>query len=1448
MKQVRTTGTVTGSGLHAASRTQLRLGIDVGSTSSDVIVLDSKDHVVTADYRRTLGRPMEVVADQMQRLFEQYPAASFASIAITGSAGRLLAEVMQAAYVNEVQAQARGIAHLYPEYEQVTVIEMGGQDSKLIFLQRRGDDLELKNFSLNSACAAGTGSFLDQQAQRLGISIEEEFGRLALQSRSVPRMAGRCSVFAKSDMIHLQQVATPIEDILAGLCMALACSLRSGLGSGLEFVKPIIFTGGVAANAGVVRAFEDVLSLQQGELIVPLLHFYTGALGAICSLGETHLHAGAVSQAHCRLRSHLDSKRCGSEHLARRTPLTVPALPAPLSLVHDDLLSGEHPVDAYLGVDVGSISTNVVLIDKEHRVLVKEYLMTAGRPIEAVQQGLRAVGQKTCGKVRVIGAATTGSGRYLTGDFIGADIVINEITAQAAGTVSICPDVDTIFEIGGQDSKYIRLENGVVVDFEMNHACAAGTGSFLEEQAQRLGISIKNEFAELAMRSKRPLHLGERCTVFIESDLLGCQQQGASTEDLVAGLAYSIATNYLNRVVGRRKTGNHICFQGGTAFNKAVWAAFESVTGKPIRVPDHHEMTGAIGAAIIAAEHVTRLRNDGQPNYRCRFKGFENLTHAKYTVETFACEECPNHCEIKRVQIDGSEPLCYGSRCDRYNVHTSKKPSSRPDLLAWRTQKLFECANLRQNEKPSSGRPIVATPQALIAWHLLPMFSRFFQELGFDVLLSGRTDRTIIKRGIESVPSSPCFPVKAAFGHVRKLLDQQPDYLFVPFVVNLPPLSALNRHSKLCPYVQSFANQVGTAFNEHMGRTKLVTEPLHLGRGQKALAASFRALAAQFDIRDRRLVAGAIRAAQAAQADFEQQIAGRGREILASLKPGEKLFVLVSRPYNGLDEGMNLRLSHKLDDMNVRWIPMEMLDLAAADLAAADLTDPDLHRKVYWNYGQKILRAAEIIRRDKRLFAIYLSNFSCGPDSFLQHFFDEIMRPKPALILEVDEHSADAGLVTRLEAFFESLRHYRSSPALDARPAAHVRPVLAADQKMYIPYMSEASHGLAACFRAYGQPAQVMPMADESILNRGRRVTTGKECLPCAVTAGEMLSVLENDPAGKCAFLMPDGDGPCRFGMYNCLQRQILRHSGRSAPIIAPTQDSTFSQQFARARGVSGISMMKDLWKSTIAIDLLQKVLLRIRPYAVEPELMNALYRDILNEWCRLVEQRPSLARAEKFMTEAALRLAAVPLDRSRAKPRIGIVGEIYVRNHPFSNSFLIERLEALGAECELAALSEWIYYTNFCARRNASAQHHWLTLLRTCLVDRFEHAIERKLAAPLEQAFGPLIEPRTTEVLDLAAPYIHSSFEGEAVLTVGKAIEMYHQGVNGVINVMPFTCMPSTVVTTQTLRISKECGGLPMLNLVFDGQQDPAMDTRLEAFIDQVRRQQSTPELVHAK
>ncbi len=1419
----------------------LSIGIDIGSTSSDCVVLDDDGRIVLSDYRRTKGRPIETFRAQLADVFSRINPADVTFIAATGSAARLPAKMLGIPFITEVAAQAAAISHLYPQISDATVIEMGGQDSKLIFLHKQPGVGRVRDFALNTVCAAGTGSFLDQQADRLGIKIEGEFGRLAMQSKNVPRMAGRCSVFAKSDMIHLQQQATQVEDILAGLCLALARNLKSNLGCGREFVKPIVFTGGVAANDGVARAIAKVFDAKTDEILVPKEHFFTGAIGAVL-VAKKRIAEDAERKTETKslldeIDSYIKKQGAALQNAPRREPLQKPVLPPPKSRVYTELLEqADGPIEAYLGVDVGSLSTNVVVMDKQKRILSKAYLMTAGRPLDAIRQGLEMVGKEVAGKVEILGAASTGSGRYLTGDLIGADVVINEITAQATGAAIVNPAVDTIFEIGGQDSKYISLNNGVVVDFEMNHACAAGTGSFLEEQAQRLGISIKDEFAQLAFASKSPIKLGERCTVFMESDLLSYQQQGAGTEELVAGLSYSIVANYLNRVVGRRKIGDNICFQGGTAFNKAVWAAFEKVTGKPIMIPDHHEVTGALGAAAIAAEHMEQVGRQSGQKQKSKFRGFENLIGAEYTVESFMCEHCPNNCEIKKVEIANSEPLYYGSRCDRYNLKKSKVKKSRFDAFGYRQKKMLECAGI--GETANKGRKgTIGIPMGLASWQLLPMFSQFFEELGFEVVLSGNTSKETIRKGVESVTAQPCFPVKVAYGHVGQLIDKGVDYIFLPSIVSMTAGFEENKHSHLCPYVQSFPYQAQAAFGNKLGKTKLLICPIRLGEGDKLAKKTFIGLGKKLNISSS-LTSRAMKKGFEAQRAFEQSLQEKGKEILENIGADEKLFVLVSRPYNGCDEGVSLQLPKKLAEIGVEMIPLEMLDLKDATLG-----DESLHKSVYWSYGQKILRAAEIIKRDRRLFAIYLSNFSCGPDSFLMTFFKEIMGEKPCLQLEIDEHSADAGVITRLEAFFESLKNYKGQRTEDGGRKTEQITQKKGKRTLYIPYMSDTAYGLAACLRGHGQPAEVMPIADEAALMQGRTFTSGKECLPCAITSGEMLKVLGREgvePKGA-AFFMPATSGPCRFGMYHCLHKQILRYAGADeALLIAPNQDSRFYDQFVESlNGTGTISFMKDIWTSVVGIDLLQKLILRIRPFAVEPKEAQQVYEKCLGKWITAVEGRGRLADKVRLMEEFAEEFAKVKLDTSVQKPRIGVVGEIYVRNHPFANMNIIRRLEELGAACDLASLAEWIYYTNFTRGNTARRRGQFKNLFDNKIQDFFQHRIERALAEPLERRFGRLAEHHIEHVIELASDYIDPSFEGEAILSIGKIVEYYKEGMGGVVNVMPFTCMPSTIVSTQTRRLSGDCGEMPILNLSFDGQEDATLTTRLEAFVEQVGARQ---------
>jgi predicted CoA-substrate-specific enzyme activase len=1357
-------------------------------------------------YVRTKGRPVEAVREILKNSVSVATGDSEYLLVFTGSAGRFVAELTGAQFINEVVAQSCAIRHFHPEVR--SVIEIGGETTKLMTLADGDGGAEIVDFEMNSLCAAGTGSFLDQQATRLGLSIEE-FGRLALESENPPRIAGRCSVFAKSDMIHLQQIATPDYDIVAGLCYAVARNFKSSIARGKTIEGPVAFQGGVAENPGVRKGLADVLGLKPEELVVPKHCALMGAVGAVLVSRRENGQCRIDNPAEM-LEAYLQKKPSGDES-------TLEPLGSAAAIDEGD---SHHTLDVtsktgnlYLGIDVGSISTNLVVIDDDSNVIARRYLMTAGRPIEAVRQGLGEIGDEIGDDIPIAGVGTTGSGRYLAAGFVGGDVVRNEITAQATAALHIDPDVDTIFEIGGQDSKYISLHSGAVVDFEMNKVCAAGTGSFLEEQAERLDIEIKGTFGKLALGADSPVPMGERCTVFIESDLTRHQQLGAKVDDIVAGLSYSIVQNYLNKVVGQRRVGERIFFQGGTAFNQGVVAAFEKVVGRPVTVPPHHDVTGAIGAAILARRENTKGYSD--------FKGFD-LSRKKYTIKTFDCGECSNMCEIRRVTVEGDKPIFYGSRCEKYEVAKEKKQTrSIPDLFAEREELLMNIAQ-EPGDLPADA-PVIGIPRSLFLYEHYPFWKIFFSELGFKVELSGETSKQIIHQGVETVIAEFCFPVKVAHGHVLDLINRGVRRIFLPSVVDMPK-SGGARNSFNCPYVQTFPYTVRSAIDFEQLGVEVLSPPIYFGRGEKMLRKSMVLLGRSLNVSPD-AVKKALARARSVQDDFFSRLVKRGKEILGELGPQDRALVVISRPYNGCDSRINLNLPQKLRQLGVLPIPVDMMPWA-------ELPEKDRETKLYWKAGQRIMQTAKLIKDDQRLFAVYLTNFGCGPDSFISHFFSKEMEGKPYLQLEIDEHSADAGVVTRCEAFMDSLKNYRP----EAGSAGGNGEVKAWDKKgrkrtVYVPYMADQARAIVAAFQACGVSAEMMDESDAETLDIGRKHTSGRECYPCILTTGDMIKTLRKsdfDP-DRSAFFMASGSGPCRFGQYHRLHRIILDELGyERVPLFSPNQDYEFYSELGMVdNGFSSLG-----WQGIVAVDLLEKKLRETKPYEVNPGETEAIYAIWLAEVCDAIKRRKDVSEVLK---KARRDMDAIPIKNDVSKPVVGVVGEIYVRSNRFSNEHIVTRIEELGGEVWMPPMSEWFFYINHCSRRHSREQRQHREFFKVALKTWFQHRKEKEYYGHFHGSIRNLHEPTTTETLERARPYIHPTYEGEAVLSVGKSTDYIHKGAAGIVNAIPFTCMPGNIVSAVFKPFRQEHGGIPILNLSYDGQGKTNSPTRLEAFMYQV-------------
>ncbi len=1439
--------------VHNSKKENFCLGIDIGSISADFALIGENQNIIKTSYHRIKGQPIHKTLEVLQDEFSDYLQTDSICLSFTGTGGQILSNVLSCSFINEIIAQMRAVTLLYPKAK--TIIEIGGEDSKLILLDHEASSSQavLKDFAMNMMCAAGTGSFLDQQASRLGVSIEDEFSELALKSKTPARLAGRCSVFAKSDMIHLQQEATPDCDIIAGLCQAMVRNFKGTIGKGKQFQKPIVFQGGVAANRGMVKAMETVLGLGPGELIIPKYYNCMGAIGAAFIVLEkpNFIKGNKVVET---IKEYLGQNHHKSSPLPALHCFYHQQSKAQKNNIPEKTIKFKQKTDvrqAFLGIDVGSISTNVVVIDTQKKVLSKRYLMTAGRPIEAVRKGLEEVGQEVKDLVHICGVGTTGSGRYLIGDFVGADIIKNEITAQAKAAFLIDPQVDTIFEIGGQDSKYISLDQGAVVDFEMNKVCAAGTGSFLEEQAEKLEINIKKEFETMALSSPCPVKLGERCTVFMESDLVHHQQKGAAKGDLVAGLSYSIVNNYLNRVVAGRKIGRHIFFQGGVAFNKSVVAAFQQVLEKQIIVPDHHEVTGAIGAALIAQEEQNWTQS--------KFKGFD-LSKRHYSVESFECQGCANHCQIKKVTLDLDRPLFYGSRCDKYDEKKGGKSQQRhPDLFAFRAQELYK-SYFPAQPTPFPHKKKVGIPLCLFFHELLPFWRTFFEALGLEVVLSQPTNKEIITQGVQTTVADTCFPIKVTHGHVLNLLQKGIDYIFLPSIINMPPDHSDMNDSFNCPYVQTIPYTVCAAIDIEKQGVELLKPVIFFQKKDNCLPKGLIDLGQDLE-KSKAKVTKAFNLAQRAQNFFYTTLQKKGEEIIKRLPKDEKTIVLISRPYNGFDYGLNLEIPKILQDMGFLIIPMDFLALQQNPIA-------DEWPNMYWRYGQRILSAANIIRTMPNCHAVYITNFSCGPDSFITQFFQNIMKERPYLQIEIDEHSAGAGIITRCEAFVDSLKmqseakrpiksqvlnHPAQAPfqekpkdsqlnnkCLPSRKITQSsgpfgQPLTAKSNQrtLYIPHMSEHAHAICSAFRSQGISAEVMPEPDEETIYYGRMYTSGKECYPCLITTGDMIKIVQSSDftPTKYAFFMPSGDGPCRFGQYYRFQRMVLDQLGfQQVPIYAPNQGESFYNEL----GIISKKFSRLAWQGIVVIDYLEKWLLSHRPYEKIPGEADKIYQKCLSLLCHHMETKNSVFPVLKKIYQP---LASLRLKQKTNRPIIGIVGEIFIRSNRFSNNDLIREMEHLGAEIRLAPVSEWFHYINYTAKERSFKNKNFKNLLSTTINDFVQKKDEEKIYRQLCALMPNGREPSTKKLLKHSRPYLHSSFEGEAILTIGKSIDLVKKNISGIINVMPFTCMPGNISTGILKKVRDDYKNFPFLNLAYDGLEDTTIKTRLEAFVHQTRQ-----------
>jgi len=1168
----------------------------------------------------------------------------------------------------------------------------------------------------------------------------------------------------------------------------MVASLKKG-----PFPEPIYFVGGVAANSAVVKSLNDILSARNGHPIN-------------VNVPENFLHAESLGSALLSVEKKVQGVKLPKMD-AHRHYFEMPALKTVVLQDTQEVQKISQPCTGYLGVDIGSTSTKAVILDESgETVLAKHYLMTAGRPIDAIKEVFRNLVLYGADNVNIAGAGITGSGRYLIGSLIGADLIKNEITAQTRAAQEIDAEAD-IIEIGGQDSKLVIKRNGIVVDYQMNKACAAGTGSFIDELAEMLDVSVKNgEFADLAFEAPCTIDLGTRCAAFMGQAVASAQQEGVPLGTITASLANSIAKNYLSKVVGNKKLGEKVLLTGAVFYNKAVVSAFHNqLEGKTLTVVEHKEISGAIGMALLAKETMS-----GQPS---KFRGFQQVIDTECALSTFVCKNCDNNCTITRMKMPGEKATFYGSRCDRYDSKLNQE--STKTFFEDREKLLFK--DYREN---CGTGPLVGIPRALLVYDFAPLLIGFLNALDARVIFSSKTTKDIMEKAVELSYTDSCFPLKLLHGHVATLTDV--DYILYPCAIRLGEKEGNEDQKYACPLVQASPFIIRQVLD--LGE-RLLTPIIDLSHGHADIINNLIKVAEKMGYNagtGRKAALAGIRAQQ----QYEIEQAALGEKLLKQLHESDRLGVVIfARSYMSQDSGANLGIDEKLAQLGVVPVPLDFLPLSSV----SPRTYSD---RPYWSYESKQIAGAVLTRDDPQLYGLVLTNFGCGPNSFILRILEDIMGGKPLGQLEIDEHAAEAGIVTRLEAFVDTIRGFAVSSKQFEAPHKDIyrgtSPTINSQKTLLLPRMSAHADVVGAAMEAYGVRTIVLPEPDERNLLYSELVTSGSECLPFRVTLGDFMRFYyENGSNIKdCEGFAAGSYGPCRLGKYAIEQIRLLKDIGLDLPIRTTVSNNAYRDLNL------GSEFERLAWKAIIAADYLEKLLWRSRPYEKQAGAADNLFAEYTSRIANRVRGKEAF---DDVLRQATREFKAL-IDTNRPrKPRVGINGEIYLRSNSFSNSNLVKVCEDAGLEVVVSPMGEWMKYTSYRNLEDAIKDGKLKKILRSYIKKRIQEHDEHQVATNFRELLHTR-EPSTSDLLNLTSRYLSPKCGSEAVLSIGSGIEwMEDPRFSGVISVMPHGCMPGGIVAALAEKFSMTYQK-PWISLTYDGFLETNNLTRINSFAEIIK------------
>ncbi len=1380
--------------------TPLRLlGLDIGSVSVSIIEINGRKEVL----KRTVAPHHGQLSDTLTALLKGFQLKQIVGIAATCSSPNFFRVTRR--YDDRVSLLT-AVCHFHDHIGAILMV--GGEKFSIIHLDENGN---YRSFSTNSSCAAGTGSFLDQQAERLHLSGADELSRIALANKgTIPKIATRCAVFAKTDLAHAQQMGYSLPEICDGLCHGLAKNIIDTLKINHNTRSPILFTGGVSLNKAVVKHVEAI----SGKKIIATDTLFYPAYGAALNLLEEFESVSRIKISSAEDMCLPPKKDRRYTHpplkLTRSVFPNFACLSSYEYLPHKRLFSFPVEVDlyhrpitpdtaAYLGIDVGSTSTKAILLANGREVLAGFYTRTAGTPIQATQALFSAIldmAEKQGFSFRIIGVGSTGAGRKFIGNLIGADMVVDEISAHARAAVDIDPNVDTIIEIGGQDAKFTTLCHGQVTFSIMNNVCAAGTGSFIEEQAKRLGCPLA-KFSDRAESARSPL-ASDRCTVFMEKDLNHYLNEGYTVDELLAATLHSVRDNYLSKVANEKNIGDIILFQGATAKNRALVAAFEQRLKKPITVSRYCHLAGAIGSALLLSD---------QPLAKTSFRGFQ-LCDFQIPTRSEVCELCTNHCKLTIAQI-GQEAVAYGFLCGR-DYGTKKHMTN--NRSGFDLAKVRKTAFSFPDRHDQNSTITIGIPYALHLVMDMPMWQYFFSLLNINTVTSKKL-KTGVQEGKLLASAEFCAPMASLYGHVHQLLSQS-THVFLPIYIE--QRSGQKEYRRQYCYYTQFSSSLAGATGLNDGDERLLTPMVHY------LYSSFFTKSVLY--RMVKFISGRpvsffdVSLAYDKARTFMTSASAALKEIAQSaIGHNELHVVMLGRPYIVLSEAMNKGIPELFASLSVKAIYQDMIAYTDQDVTAI----APLLKEIHWLHAAKIIEATEVTAKKPGAYPVLITAFGCSPDAFVIDYFKSIMdsHKKPYLILQLDEHDSRVGYETRIEAAIRSFQnhhntfHGRPSEARHtARLSSRGKDIF--EKTLLLPNWDPICCKLiAANLQRLGIDARCLEERPTSI-RKSLRSNSG-QCLPLNIIAATFSDYIEThdlDPA-KAVLWLAGGELACNLRLYPYHIKTLLNDYGNGMENAGV---------YVGKLSMIDISLKLPMnnYFAYMFGGFVRKIACKIRPYekkAGETNRVISLAVSLLTD-----------AFLGKFGKEAAAAtLVALfrkieiksPID-TQQKPQVAIFGDFYVRDNPVMNQGLVSFIEAHGGEVITTPYSEYLKMISKLYHRKWFVEGHYLDAVSSSVLVATLKMKEKLYYGYFDQILNetePVYDELPEEIL---SPYgIRIENTGEAMDNIIKIyyLKKYYPKLSLFVQASPSFCCPALVTSAMAKKI-ETLTGIPVVSITYDG------------------------------